>query len=716
MPANFTPTISGITQLSEFKIWCQKTLPLVYDDSLSYYEVLCKTTDYINKIINNENVILENQENLINAYNQLQEYVNTYFDNLDVQEEINNKLDQMASDGTLSNLLEPFLSNFQDDVSNLQNSMSTLTQQVNNLIANPPTTNTEVQDIRTPWYGENYDTAGDAVRGQFSKLNLGKWPLVTSADLRYANNTLWIDPRLFKSFKVYNMQEGDSVQLRTISTITNVFSLDFNLSTGTQTVSTILDFNNPMIIRAGTIGDRYAIVELDQTYFSDNISNSSLIDPICFERGLSVYDVVSVEESAVNITVNDIYLYYLSRADSTGTAHFQIMIDGVRYSFPFTDGMSITEPQYVTINNPTVGYIKFKVDFPNCNFIVTNLTANDYPFKFDYSDNQIILGNKWYFNQATETIFYPDNIMLNSRYNDWNAIFPIGSPFSVFRENSFRKPISVSGATATGYLLSNHYEYNTLVQYNPAITYLWPGTTTGKEITALVIGDSITRIGEYLDKANTLINASDFDVNFIGNYETTTGVKNEGRGSWTAGNYVNDSSYAGSTNFFWNPNSNAFDFSYYMSTYGFNKPDIVFINLGTNDASATDFDPATTIGYYNAIIQSILDYDSNIKIGLWLCPPPNKYFYSAINNQKNIFLLHQALIAEYDDTHFIIPVNLFVDGVSGFDNQNVPRSMYTTETTVLATQPHHFNQAGNYQLGDAFFNFIAYYVGSLPNE
>lgn len=30
--------------------YCQKVLPLVYDDSLSYYEVLCKLTNKINEL------------------------------------------------------------------------------------------------------------------------------------------------------------------------------------------------------------------------------------------------------------------------------------------------------------------------------------------------------------------------------------------------------------------------------------------------------------------------------------------------------------------------------------------------------------------------------------------------------------------------------------------------------------------------------------------
>ena len=40
--------------LTHFIFWCQKVLPLVYDDSLSYYEILCKVVDYINKLIDDD--------------------------------------------------------------------------------------------------------------------------------------------------------------------------------------------------------------------------------------------------------------------------------------------------------------------------------------------------------------------------------------------------------------------------------------------------------------------------------------------------------------------------------------------------------------------------------------------------------------------------------------------------------------------------------------
>lgn len=105
-PANFTPTSGDYKDLQPFRFWCQKVLPLVYDDSLSYYELLCKTVDYLNKTMEDVDTLEGDVTNLHKAYEQLQDYVNNYFNTLDVQEEINNKLDLMADNGTLNILLQ----------------------------------------------------------------------------------------------------------------------------------------------------------------------------------------------------------------------------------------------------------------------------------------------------------------------------------------------------------------------------------------------------------------------------------------------------------------------------------------------------------------------------------------------------------------------------------------------------------------------------------
>lgn len=79
-----------------FREWCNHTIPVlpqVYGDELSYYELLNKVIEKLNEI----GVTI----------NELIDYVNHYFDSLDVQNMINKKLDEMAQDGTLESLIMP---------------------------------------------------------------------------------------------------------------------------------------------------------------------------------------------------------------------------------------------------------------------------------------------------------------------------------------------------------------------------------------------------------------------------------------------------------------------------------------------------------------------------------------------------------------------------------------------------------------------------------
>ena len=93
-------------------------VPMVFDDSLSYYEALCALWKYVQgmtDVINNnatlEEEYIEKFNELSGKFDELKTYVETYFDNLDVQEEINNKLDAMAEDGTLKEIMQPYFDN-----------------------------------------------------------------------------------------------------------------------------------------------------------------------------------------------------------------------------------------------------------------------------------------------------------------------------------------------------------------------------------------------------------------------------------------------------------------------------------------------------------------------------------------------------------------------------------------------------------------------------
>ena len=80
--------------MTRFKFWCQKVLPLVYDDSLSYYEVLCKVVDYINNLINEDKLIEENITELQSELDEVQRWINE-FDTSYAEEVISNYLATM---------------------------------------------------------------------------------------------------------------------------------------------------------------------------------------------------------------------------------------------------------------------------------------------------------------------------------------------------------------------------------------------------------------------------------------------------------------------------------------------------------------------------------------------------------------------------------------------------------------------------------------------
>lgn len=89
--------------LPPFRSFLASNIPSVYDNTLSYYDELTKLIGWLDK-----QVVPQVNENTT-GIQTLRDYVEHYFDNLDVQEEINNKLDEMAEDGELEEIVTHYL-------------------------------------------------------------------------------------------------------------------------------------------------------------------------------------------------------------------------------------------------------------------------------------------------------------------------------------------------------------------------------------------------------------------------------------------------------------------------------------------------------------------------------------------------------------------------------------------------------------------------------
>ena len=101
-----------INTLPNFKRFCMTIgeLPTSYLETMTYYEMLVWFTEYMKNTIiptiNNNGLAIQE---LQDKYIELKSFVDNYFDNLDVQEEINNKLDEMAESGQLTDIIAQYL-------------------------------------------------------------------------------------------------------------------------------------------------------------------------------------------------------------------------------------------------------------------------------------------------------------------------------------------------------------------------------------------------------------------------------------------------------------------------------------------------------------------------------------------------------------------------------------------------------------------------------
>jgi len=123
-----------VITLPPFKRFCMTIgqLPSSYVETMTYYEAVTWLANYLEK------TVIPAVNNNGEAVTELQYYVQHYFDNLDVTEEINNKLDEMAEDGTLTNLIkgyvDPLIRDQNDVIANFKNEVNATVGQISETV------------------------------------------------------------------------------------------------------------------------------------------------------------------------------------------------------------------------------------------------------------------------------------------------------------------------------------------------------------------------------------------------------------------------------------------------------------------------------------------------------------------------------------------------------------------------------------------------------
>lgn len=209
-------------------------IPSSYLVAMSYEEQLLWLCDFINNtIILNINTNNQAVQELQNLYIELKNYVDNYFTNLDVQKEINNKLDEMAEDGSLLNLLTSLFNDYQEQITLLQNSLTSNYNTLNNKInVNQTNILNQLSSIESGTPAGTYEDL-DALKLDvnadktkiYLTLNDGKWNYYnnsteewTSGGVYFANTTIEnITPNQlsFLEQKTLNIFDNDNLSSMT---------------------------------------------------------------------------------------------------------------------------------------------------------------------------------------------------------------------------------------------------------------------------------------------------------------------------------------------------------------------------------------------------------------------------------------------------------------------------------------------------------------------
>ena len=182
-PANFDPILKKYDGIPYLRFWCQKVLPAVYDQSLSYYEVLCKLAAFLNKMVEELEKMQDNIDALHKAYKDLQDWVNAeiarfeahmeqHFD--DLTQELWNRFEEYKNNTNTT--LQQWFNNYATNTTNnlnkkfndfVNNANTRINQMFNTYTSS---TNNEFNTWKTDFTNQ-YNQWKDEVNGQISSIN-----------------------------------------------------------------------------------------------------------------------------------------------------------------------------------------------------------------------------------------------------------------------------------------------------------------------------------------------------------------------------------------------------------------------------------------------------------------------------------------------------------------------------------------------------------------
>ena len=231
-----------INTIPNFKRFCMTIgeLPTSYLETMTYYEMLVWFTEYMKNTIiptiNNNGLAIEE---LQDKYIELKSYVDNYFTNLDVQQEINNKLDAMAQSGQLTDIIAQYLGLAGMLVFNNVNDMKQATNLVNG---------SSCQTL-------GFHTVGDKGNAFYKVRNITNEDTIDEMTIIALNNPLLIaelviedemNVKQFGAYGDYNSHLVNGIEQDTLSIQKAIDKINGKviIPNGTYLINTLISNNN----------------------------------------------------------------------------------------------------------------------------------------------------------------------------------------------------------------------------------------------------------------------------------------------------------------------------------------------------------------------------------------------------------------------------------------------------------------------------------------
>ena len=537
-----------------FTNYIYKAIPLAFDESMSYYETLCALLYYLKNTIiptvnNNADAVIELQ----NKFDELQSFVDNYFDNLDVQEEINNKLDEMAESGELAELIHKL-----DDFSN-SNKINT----GNNLLTNDSlwlthdgwtgnATNGFVHTVgETGDLEYNYNFDGD-------KTYLLEFTVTTSIPSGQDNNSNDFTVVIGNTQPIITYRGGGSMNYKIALKPTNQGPLKFKC----------VSHSDPYTPSDQFVGNIHNITlkelsgDLTQLAIKDNNGDASLPFSIMLNSNNSV--AIGIEAGIKNYNqTNNVYIGYRSgKNDSTGYFNTGIGSETLQNVINASRNTAIGKSALANIisgdRNTAIGTFAMSGNkFGRKNIAI----GFDTMMNLQNGQNNMAIGNQSLISltNGSNQMAIGENAMGGSTYNGTNPNVAIGKVALYYLTTGYNnvavgtnasyKNTTGNNNTAIGmYALSQ----NQTSSNNVAIGYyaIGGGTPTGGNNVAvgstnlyyLTTGSGNTAIGNAsLYKITTASNNIGIGANALNSNQTSKGQIAIGS---NAGNKITDGGYS----------------------------------------------------------------------------------------------------------------------------------------------------------------------------